>query len=334
MRLEIKEVYKKQIMKTTLTDNSLCVYPLCDGAEPELIYKYIGELRDTGVDYIELDFRTLIKLKKLPRGVKYIFRMVDPMFLPMTEFYEFSYVVLTYNDLKEKIGTDVPVLFEIPYLKNSVGKALRFAESRVDGKISALRIRSSFEYCKPSEIKSVYKKLCAVAAPLPVDICPLNEYKTALDTALKFTAADVSSLTLAAGLPMKYCSLEEYIFSFMSVFDGLPPKLNINSLGGVSVFRSRIFQTGTPALPTLLNVIDHDIRCLKNADTGESVDMRVKLKNTEFLNSGFISVLEKMADYENIPDDVFENISEAIKHYDSSIYNDELLRKKRRGLLN
>lgn len=321
-------------MKTTLTDNSLCVYPLCDGAEPELIYRYIVELRDTGVDYIELDFRTLIKLKKLPRGVKYIFRMVDPMFLPMTEFYEFSYIVLTYNDLKEKVATDVPVLFEIPYLKNSVGKALRFAESRVNGKISALRIRASFEYGEPSEITDVYKRLCAAAAPLPVDICPLNEYKTALDAALKFTAADVSGLTLAAGLPTKYCSLEEYIFSLMSVFDGLPPQVNINSLGGVSVFRSRIFQTGTPALPALLNIMDHDIRCMKNADTGESVDMRVKLKSTEFLNRGFVSALEKMADYENIPDDIFESISEAIKHYDGGIYNEELLRKKRRGPLN
>lgn len=321
-------------MKTTLTDNSLCVYPLCDGAEPELIYRYIVELRDTGVDYIELDFRTLIKLKKLPRGVKYIFRMVDPMFLPMTEFYEFSYIVLTYNDLKEKVATDVPVLFEIPYLKNSVGKALRFAESRVNGKISALRIRASFEYSEPSEITDVYKRLCAAAAPLPVDICPLNEYKTALDAALKFTAADVSGLTLAAGLPTKYCSLEEYIFSLMSVFDGLPPQVNINSLGGVSVFRSRIFQTGTPALPALLNIMDHDIRCMKNADTGESVDMRVKLKSTEFLNRGFVSALEKMADYENIPDDIFESISEAIKHYDGGIYNEELLRKKRRGPLN
>lgn len=321
-------------MKTTLTDNSLCVYPLCDNADPDLIYSYIRALRETGVDYIELDFRTLIKLKKLPHGVKYIFRMVDPMFLPMTEFYEFSYIVLTYNDLKEKIGTNVPVLFEIPYLKNNIGKALRFAEGRVGGKISALRIRSSFEYGEPSEMTSMYKRLCDAAAPLPVDICPLNEYRTALDTALKFTAAGASGLTLAAGLPAKYCSLEEYIFALMSVFDGLPKNISINGLGGVSVFRSRIFQTGTPALPTLLNIMDHDIRCMKNADTGENVDMRVTLRSSEYLNRQFASALEKMAGFENIPKDVFENISEAIRHYDRGVFNEELLRKKRRGLLN
>lgn len=321
-------------MRTTLTDNSLCVYPLRDNAEPELIYRYIGELRDTGVDYIELDFRTLIKLKKLPRGVKYIFRMVDPMFLPMTEFYDFNYIVLTYSDLKEKIRTSVPVMFEIPYLKNSIGRAVKFAKGRVDGEVSALRIRSSFEYSEPVEIARSYKMISSAAAPLPVEICPLNEYKTALDAALKFTAADASGITLAAGLPVKYCSLEEYVFSLMSVFDGLPPKVNINSLGGVSVFRGRIFQTGTPALPALLNIMDHDIRCLKNADTGDGVDMHVKLKNTEFLDLGFTSALERMADYENIPDDVFEGISDAIKRYDGSLYNEELLHKKRKGLLN
>ena len=66
----------------------------------------------------------------------------------------------------------------------------------------------------------------------------------------------------------------------------------------------------------------------------EKLSMRVKLKNTEFLNLGFTSALEKMADFENIPEDVFEGISDAIKHYDSSIFNDELLYKKRKGLLN
>lgn len=321
-------------MKTALTDNSLCVYPLCDNADPELISGYIRALARTGVDYVELDFRTLVKLKKLPDNVKYIFRMVDPMFLPMTDFYDFGYILLTYNDLKDKIKTDVPVMLEIPYLKNSISKALRYAKGRVDGNVAALRIRSSFEYGEPFEINSVHKELCDAAAPLPIDICPLNEHKTALDAALKFTAAGVSSLTLAAGLPVKYGSLEEYLFTLVSVFDSLPSKINLQGLGGVSVIRSRIFQTGEPALPALLDTVDRDIRCLKNADTGESVGMRVSLKNSEYLNHAFVSALRKMAECENIPQDLYEDISMAIKHYDRGMFNEELLRKKRTGLLN
>lgn len=321
-------------MKTVLIDNSLCAYPLYDNADPDLIFNYIRALKDTGVKYVELDFRTLMKLRRLPDGIGYIFRMVDPMFMQLADFFDFKYIVITYNDLKKKIKTNIPIMFEAPYAEGSVGRLPDLVRSRIDGEIGAFRVRSGFEYDKPGGVFDVYREISQGLRPFPIDICPLNTYRTSLDTALKFTAASVDSLTLTAGLPTKYCSLEEYLFALMTVFDSLPPELDIQSLGRVSVYRSRIFQTGEQALPKLLDTLDRDIRCLKNVDTGDVVTMRVSLRDTEYLNHMFMSALEKMADEQDIPDDLFKDLTQAIKHFDRGVFNDELLRRKRTGLLN
>ena len=321
-------------MKTVLTDNSLCAYPLRDDAEPDLIFNYIRALKGAGVTYVELDFRTLMKLRRLPDGIGYIFRMVDPMFLSLADLYDFRYIVITYKDLGKRINTNIPIMFESPYVKGSINVIPDLVRGCVDGELGALRVRWGFEYGELKGIMDIHKELAKGYRPYPIDICPLNKYRTALDTALKFTASGVDSLTLTAGLPSKYCSLEEYIFALMTVFDSLPSEFDIHSLGRVSVYRSRIFQTGGQALPALLDTLDHDIRCLRNADTGDAVPMRMSLKDSEYLNRAFVSALEKMADEQDIPADIFMDLKQAIKYYDRGIYNEDLLRRKRSGLLN
>ena len=62
--------------------------------------------------------------------------------------------------------------------------------------------------------------------------------------------------------------------------------------------------------------------------------MRMSLKDTEYLHRTFVTALERMARDEDIPDDVFEDLNNAIRHYDTDFYNSELFNRKRRGLLN
>lgn len=321
-------------MKTVITDNSLCAYPLRDDADPDLIFNYIRALKDAGVRYIELDFRTLMKLRRLPEGVGYIFRMVDPMFLSLSEVYDFKYIVITYKDLGKRIKTDIPVMFEAPYVKGSVKVIPDLVKGCVDGELGAVRVRWGFEYETPDGIFDIHKELSKGFRPYPIDICPLAKYKTALDTALKFTAANVDSITLTAGNPAKYCSLEEYFFALMTIFDNLPPELDIQSLGRVSVYRNRIFQSDGHALMWLMDVLDRDIRCLKNVESGEHVPLRISLKDSEYLNHRFVTALEKMANEQDIPSAVMEDLAQAIKHFDRGVYNDDLLHRKRSGLLN
>ena len=53
-------------MKTVIIDNSLCTLPIAEGTSPELICRYIHALAETGVKYVELDFRTVMKMQELP----------------------------------------------------------------------------------------------------------------------------------------------------------------------------------------------------------------------------------------------------------------------------
>lgn len=321
-------------MKTVLTDNSLCAYPIRDDIKPELLYNYIRALKEAGVRYVELDFRTLMKLRKLPEGVGYIFRMVDPMFLPLAELYDFKYIIITYKDLEKKIKTDTPIMFESPYIKGGIAAIPDLVKGCVDGEIGIFRVRWAFEYDTPEAFADIYRELAQGYRPYPIDICPLNTFRTSVDTALKFTAANVDSLTLTAGLPTKYCSLEEYYFSLMTVFDSLPSGFDIHSLGRVSVIRDRVFQSGRQALTPLLNTLNRDLRGLMNAETGERLSLRVTLKDSEYLDSEFKNALERMVDAIDLPEELAMALSDLVRDYDVGVFNNELLHRKRMGLPN
>lgn len=322
-------------MKTVLCDNSLCAFPLRDDATPELIREYIDLLVKSGIKYIELDFRALMKARELPRGARYIFRMMDPMFLKLADFYDIDYVLLTYSDLKNEIKTDYPVMLELPLADKRTGASLKsYAESRIKGELAAVKISSSFEYAEPEEIRDIFNSLRTGFAPLIMNICPLNKYRTALDAALKFTYAGADLLTLTLGGTSKCCSLEDYVMTFMSVFGQLPRELDIHAMGRASIIASRLFRSGESQLPDILDLLDCDIRLLKNADTGEKVDMRVGIKDSEFLNREYKTALQKMAEFERIPEDLFEYMNRAVKHFDKGFFNEELMYRKRRGPLN
>lgn len=321
-------------MKTVLIDNSLCAYSLHDNASPEYIAKYIQALGESGVRYVEVDFRTVMKLRRLPKGIGYIFRLVDPMFLSLSEVFDFDYVLLTVADVRKKVKTSVPVMLELPVEVNQPRNAFCYARELVDGNVTAVRIRGSQPMMSRGEAFAYIGRL-KNSVPVPIDMCPMNARKNALDSAVKFSAAGVDSLTLTMGLPERYCSLEEFYFTLMSVFDTLPPELRASPLCRATVYGRYIFRNGnTEGIPFLMDLLDHDIHFLQNADTGERVPMRMSLKDTEYLHGTFVTALERMAKDEDIPDDVFDDLNNAIRHYDTKFYNSELFNRKRRGLLN
>lgn len=90
-------------MKTVIIDNSLCTLPIDEHASPEMISRYIRALAEAGVKYVELDFRTIMKMHELPECVGYIFRLGDPMFAELTQAFDFNYVLVTINDLKDPL---------------------------------------------------------------------------------------------------------------------------------------------------------------------------------------------------------------------------------------
>ncbi len=320
-------------MKTALSDNSLCIYPIRDNATPEYIYRYISALRDAGVRYIELDFRSIMKLGSLPEGVKYIFRPLDPVFMRFTEVFKFDYILLTLEDLNKKFSTDIPVMLMIPTEAAIRRSTFEFVSRQLEGEVSAFKIRKSFDFMSRSEVAR-YVGFLRNITPAPIDICPMNGRKNSLDMAVKFAQAGIESLTLSMGVSERYCQLEEFLFALLTIYDSLPSEIRLSSLCKAAVFQKYIFRWKNEGLIDVMNRLDYDIHFLRNADTGRRVPLRVSLKENAYLKKTFVSALEKMADEEEIPEDIFEEISDAIKHFDVSLFDERLLKGRRGAFLN
>lgn len=313
-------------MKTVITDNSLCTLPISEAAKPVHIYKYIEALGEMGVRYVELDFRTIMKMQQLPDNVKYIFRLGNPMFAELARVFDFSYVLLTVHDLKEKIkNCGTPVIMEFPALNALQPQLVRAAQSQIDAPIFMVRLRGSFTYMPPADARR-YIMAARNAVTMPIDICPMNKVKTALDTALKFSAANVDSLTMCMGLSNNYASIEEYLFALMSVHEKLLKEFDMGAMCKAAVFHHLVFgHHSTDSISYIMSMLDRDIMQLRNADTGQRVPMKIVMKDSVALRKSFASALSNFIENEEIPEDYAEDITMALKKFDASLYNAELL---------
>lgn len=320
-------------MRTALIDNSLSVFTLRDDVNPEHLYNYIKSLGEAGVKYVELDFRAAMKLHSLPTNIGCIFRVIDPMFMRLCEIFDFDYLHLGINDVKKEIKTDIPVILGFEAGETISPKAFHYANQLMEEKITAVRMRGSFPMMTSREAEEYILRLKNLV-PVPIDICPMNGKKNALDTALKFAQGGVDSLTLTLGHTEKFCSIEDYFFTMLMVYDKLPQEYSISALCRAAVYQRYVFKNAGDKMSQILETVDRDIMSLTNADTGERVKLRARMKNVGVFYKRFISSLEKMADNSGIPDDIFGCLEEAIKRFDASLYNDDIMVNRRRTFLN
>lgn len=261
-------------MKTLLIDNSLCSLPLRDDVDPELIYRYICALSDAGVGAVELDFRTLMKLDTYPKNMKYIFRLVDPVFLPITEHFKFDYLALSVNDLrKNDIKTDIPIMLSLPIPKNPSSIVptgiIQFANSLAHGNISLVNFYGSQPVMSRQGIVQLFDFLRKKVF-IPFNFCPMNDFKAAASNAINFTLCGADAVTVTTGSSLKCCSLEEYFSYFTSVMHSLPKGLNFPAVALAVKLNSEIFKTGlSPELDRLIKEYENDILYLSNAETGQ-----------------------------------------------------------------
>ncbi|MBD5113047.1 MAG: hypothetical protein HDT42_11055 [Ruminococcaceae bacterium] len=324
-------------MSTVLIDNSLCVYTLKDSVSGGLIYDYIEALRDAGVRYVELDFRAIMKMDaRLPEGIGYIFRLMDPMFVGLAKELKFDYLLITTTDLEKGIQSDIPIMLECQTDDGvAAGRITRVAMQMVDGEITAVRLRKSFPMLSVQGSRD-WRIAARNAIMLPMDICPMNEGRTALDTALKFTKENVDSLTLTMGSPERYCSMEEYIITLMTVFDALPPNYDLNALCKASVYQNAIFRNGNAVgISRLLNIIDRDSQLLVNADTGKKVNLKAIVRKRHNMRTQYVTALESLARRDNWQPEDYKMITDTLKRFGDSFYSSDLLNcDKHTGFLN
>ncbi len=322
-------------MKTVITDNSLCTLPIDERAKPEHIYKYIQALADTGVRYVELDFRTVMKMHELPDGIGYIFRLGDPMFRELTSVFDFSYVLVTIHDMKQEIDVgNTPVIMEFPALRGVSRQLLRLAQGQISGPISMIRLRGSYPVMEDNEVRNMVWQ-AKNTVTVPIDLCPMNGKKAALDLAIKASRAGTDCLTMCMGRAKNYASVEDYLFSLMTVHDVLLKEFSLSAMCRAEVFHRLVFgERSTDCITDIMRLIDYDIQNLVNADTGQRVKLRVTLKDKMLLKQTYITVLQKFAEEEDIPDDIAGDIFDAINHFDSPLFNMGLINSPKNKILN
>lgn len=322
-------------MKTVLTDNSLCTLPIDEHARPQHIYRYIQALAETGVKYVELDFRTVMKMQELPDEVGYIFRLGDAMFAELTQAFDFNYVLVTIQDLKENINVGrTPVIIEFPAIHGLSRQLIKLAQGQISAPISMTRVRGSYPLMSEGEVgEMVWRAKNAVT--VPVDICPMNGKKTALDMAIKASRAGVDSLTMCMGRSKNYAALEDYVFTLMSVHDILPKEISLSAMCRAEMLHHLVFRSrAEDCITDMMRIIDHDIANLTNVDTGNRVKLHVSLKDKMMLRHTYVTALQKFAEEEDIPEDLMADMTDAINHFDFHQFDQEIMYDEKPKLLN
>ena len=327
-------------MKTVLSDNSLCVRPLAEGTHPKHIYKYIQSLGAAGIKYVEIDFRTVMLMQELPDNVGYIFRLSDPLFAKMAELYDFDYVLVTVDDLKKPLELKGQrILLELPpgytINRSSTPGMMNYPRTLTDGEITGVRIRSSFSYMTPKEVSRLmlsFKNIFTV----PVNICPLDSRRTALDMALKCMNYNIDMVTAGIGGAGGCACIQDLLFTLLA--EGADVKdmgFSIRDLFSAEIYHHILFRhRSREAIYEMMKLLDHDILSLRNADTGERVRTRLTMKDSAMLHTEFVSALEKLTQEEDMPEDYAYDLMEAVKKYDASLYDPLLHWESKLKILN
>ncbi|MGN0649755.1 MAG: hypothetical protein ACI4KM_04900 [Oscillospiraceae bacterium] len=310
-------------MKTVIIDNSLCALPFSDEVQPDIIYRYLEALGQAGVKYAEIDFRTVMKMHELPEGIGYIFRLTNPMFAELTTVFDFDYVSVTLNDLKKSCKLHAPVIMEFPGMTKVPNELLGLAQRQLSSRISMIRLRGSYEMLSFKEVSELVLH-AKNAVPVPIDICPMNARRTALDIAIKSTLANADSVTMGMGLPKNFASFEEYLLEMMSFISSIPQNFNLQAVCRAAVYHKLIFGEARDGITQVMELLDKDIESRMNVDTGERVRVRVRHRDFALLQRNYLSVLERMAQQEEIPEELAAEMFDAIKRYDASLFENDL----------
>lgn len=318
-------------MKTVIIDNSLCALPLDEAAKPEHIYKYIKSLGEAGIKYVQMDFRTIMRMEELPDGIGYIFSWVDPMFAQLADAFAFDYTLVSFNALQRGVSVKTPAIIQFPANVTLSRRLLKLAESLIHGKAGVVRLMGDFPMMTPDEARAMVNDMKNTVT-VPIDICPTNGTKTALDTALKMSAAGIDCVTMTMGMSGKYASFEEYLFSLMAIFGALPDNFSMAALCKAAIYHKLVFVgEKSDSITQIMRLLDYDINHLCNTDTGDRVKMRITLRENQLLNGEFVSSLERMLDSEDMPDDIRREIEDAVRHFDKGLFNEDILRVNNSG---
>lgn len=293
-------------MRPVLIDNSLCTLTIRDDASASDIDRYIKALAWTGVRYVELDFRALMKLRYLPSGVGYIFRPVDPMFMKLADVFSFDYICLSVYDVMKYKNIGGRIMLSLPLPPNYMTKSPRdlvlCAGRSFGGDIDALRICGDFPLLTVNDA-AAYIDLLRRCVITSVDVCPTNGAKTAVNTAVSFMKCRTDSITVTMGSSERFCSLEELMVTLLTMYGGLPEGMGIKGLCSAAALHTVVFKDSIESDIQKLVSAFEDIDSILNADTGEHVKLHTAPARERRFSKTFAEIIKGIHSNREIRED-------------------------------
>ncbi len=327
-------------MNTVICDNSLTTQRIKEKVPQELIYKYISALGELGVRYVELDHKIAFRMWELPDNVKYILRMRSPVMMPLTDMFDFEYILMEPEAIDPDNLPDRPIMFELDGYSPKDKIALNMANQLMNNRISLVQFNTCFglrcrfgnselDLMQQQDVNRFVRGLKNMIT-VPISFCPHDNTRNALDFAMKAINARVDMITLSLGACDEYAALDEYLFRKMVLSHN--DRELMEKICKAAFYHKIIFDTPKDLFMSLLKQIDTDIQLLCNVDTGVRIGAGISLDEKAMIGYMYKTALESFIEEEDIPEDYAEDIRAAIQKYDIMLH--DTLNRPRKSILN
>lgn len=247
-------------------DNSLCNIDISEKADEKNIHEYIVSLFESGIDIVEIDFKTYNYLKDINTSKRFIVRADNPGDLLLAQLKEFYYTVVPYDMLyiaeKFKMSN---YLVEVEGDKYNVDELLEMCRDISEkDHVKAIRIAKNFD-SDAGELSEFIDRYYAEFT-VPLDICPLNLHLTGLDTAYEAFLKGVNMITLGFSASCFYTPYELFVMYFPESFK-IHPQVTLIPFLLICAARYNLVTDGfNGGLHNIVNVLDTYKKPIINAD--------------------------------------------------------------------
>jgi hypothetical protein len=265
-------------MKPVLIDRSLVNTDFADPRPPKRpndghsaqkeLFLYVCSLAEAGASYVELDFKSLIRLPKPSGAENYIYRLTAPEEFVMANALNFAYAVLPLKFAYVRSRLELPVILEIDVGDASdpmaVFNILQLISTNMDlTQFQMLRLTGDFDSATVPAIASVYRRRTVI----PLDICPRNGSLTALDSAIAAYRANYDAVTVSFGDNDNFATLEEMLIMLGSMYRIFVSGTYLEGICKASLFSSMFALHKRTNLSLMMSKYMHTPTSIEKIDT-------------------------------------------------------------------
>lgn len=335
-----------------INDNSLCNIDFSDKVTRKAVQEYILALFESGVDTVELDYKSAHFLDGVNTSNRFIYRveqMSELMYLLIAKRKNYAYVCIPlsmlheakilkekmYKVQEEKKAKDnneaeealiINYLIEVDGSGKTADELLSICKAVRDSECaSIIRIVKSFN-TDTHELSDFIDRYYD-ETNIPLDICPLNTELNGVSAAYEAFGKEVNMITLSFGSSYMYTPYEMFVLYFPPTL-GLSPAMVFTSYLYVAAARfNAVSDSPNQGLKNLNNIIDSSKKGIVNVDAArkETVPRRFAVPKPK-IESTYTNVQREFCDINGVDSEIGKELSDALDNFDMSLYNRFLLK--------